>query len=165
MDEQISRLIQRPATPGHIGEFVAAAVFDIALHPSAVHKGTDGAFRSGPLKGRSVNIKLYGKQEGILDIREDAVPDYYLVLTGPRSSQGSSRGTSRPLTIEAAYLFEGPLLAARILSRGSKLGAAASVPQAEWAAAEVWPTSTNRLISLTYAQSSTLALFADRSGA
>ena len=85
LDARIAQLIGRPASPGHVGEFIAAAVFDIDLFESATQKAADGVFRRGALQGRTVNIKIYGKQEGILDIRPDALPDFYLVLTGPRS--------------------------------------------------------------------------------
>jgi hypothetical protein len=36
-------------TSGHLGEWIAAQVFDIALEASAVAVGIDGRFRSGPL--------------------------------------------------------------------------------------------------------------------
>ena len=37
--DQIARLIGRPASFGHIGEFVAATIFDIQLLESASQKG------------------------------------------------------------------------------------------------------------------------------
>lgn len=49
IDADISSLIARPALPGHIGEFIAAAVFDIQLEGSATRAGYDGVFRSGSL--------------------------------------------------------------------------------------------------------------------
>lgn len=108
LDEAIARLVGRPASPGHIGEFIAAAIFGIQLFESATNKGSDGVFTTGPLQGRTVNVKLYGKREGTLDIRVDAIPDYYLVLTGPKSGPSTSRGTTRPMVIQFAYLFSGP---------------------------------------------------------
>ena len=59
VDGEIAATISRPAHPGHIGEFVVAAIFDIRLLESATHKGADGHFTHGPLAGRSVNIKKY----------------------------------------------------------------------------------------------------------
>ena len=38
-DNDISALIGRPAKESHIGEFIAARIFGIALHESATHKG------------------------------------------------------------------------------------------------------------------------------
>ena len=96
IDAELARLIQRPMTSGHLGEWIAAQVFDIELEASAVAAGIDGRFRSGPLHGRTVNVKWYLKREGLLDTTEAAALDYYLVLTGPSSAAVSSRGTTRP---------------------------------------------------------------------
>ncbi len=98
--EQITTLIDRPAEIGHVGEFIAAEVFDIALEESATNKGFDGRFRSGTLAGKTVDVKWYAKKEGLVDLRLEFLPDYYLVLTGPtappslrgaRAALGSSR--------------------------------------------------------------------------
>jgi hypothetical protein len=75
LDARISTIIGRPAQLGHIGEYLAAAIFDLALHESATHRGSDGHFRSGPLAGRSVNVKWYPKLEGVLDINQVHSPD------------------------------------------------------------------------------------------
>jgi hypothetical protein len=105
IDAELARLIQRPMTSGHLGEWIAAQIFDIKLEASAVAAGIDGRFRSGLLQGRTVNIKWYLKREGLLDTTESAVLDYYLVLTGPPSVAVSSRGTTRPWCIEALFLL------------------------------------------------------------
>lgn len=47
---------------------------------------------SSKLTGSTVNIKWYGKLDYMLDIHPEAVPDYFLVLTGPKSQPQSSRG-------------------------------------------------------------------------
>jgi hypothetical protein len=44
-------------TSGHLGEWIAVQVLDIELEVSAVSAGIDGHFRSGPLQGRTVNVK------------------------------------------------------------------------------------------------------------
>lgn len=62
IDDAIADIIQRPALSQHIGEFIAAAVFDIELERSAVHPGHDGRFVAGPFAGRTVNVKLYGQR-------------------------------------------------------------------------------------------------------
>ena len=94
IDDAIAALIDRPAHSSHLGEFVAAEIFDIKLAESAVQKGSDGHFTSGPLAGQSVNVKKYSLDNGILDIRSDpnAVPNYYLVLTGPTTLRQCRRG-------------------------------------------------------------------------
>jgi hypothetical protein len=86
IDAEPVRLIQRPMTSGHLGEWIAAQVFDIELEASAVAAGIDGRFRSSPLQGRTLNIKWYLKREGLLDTMESDTLDYYLVLTGPPSA-------------------------------------------------------------------------------
>ena len=106
VDEEISRIIDRPAIPSHIGEFIASRIFNIKLEASATAEGIDGVFVEGPLKRKTVNIKLYGKQEGILDITLKNLADYYLVLTGPKSPPATSRGESRPIVVSHAYLFD-----------------------------------------------------------
>ena len=70
VDGEIAQIIDRPAERGHIGEFIASKIFDITLYRSAAHKGSDGKFASGDLRDKTVNIKFYGKREGVL-----AVPD------------------------------------------------------------------------------------------
>ena len=57
----MTRIIDRPALIGHVGEFIASLIFDIKLEKSAPHPGSDGRFQSGPLRGKSVNIKMYAK--------------------------------------------------------------------------------------------------------
>ena len=87
---EIAELIERPAQIGHIGEFIAAHVFGISLMDSASNKALDGHFDSGGLQGSSVNIKWYAKNDGLLAITPDSLPDYYLVLTGARTGAESS---------------------------------------------------------------------------
>lgn len=135
IDAEIAAVVGRPALAGHIGEFIAAAVFDIELHPSATHTGSDGVFRSGPLAGRTVNVKLYGYQEGILDVKAADPPAHYLVLTGEIRTAGSSRSGRRPLTIRHVYLFDH----AALIAVGVRPGTAASVRKSLWEAAEIWP--------------------------
>jgi hypothetical protein len=110
IDTAISGIILRPATIGHIGEYIAAKVFDIRLRPSATHKASDGYFVTGQFAGKSVDVKFYGKQESLLDVSEGQRPDYFLVFTGPEAAAASSRGSTRPLLIEHVYLFHGEAL-------------------------------------------------------
>lgn len=68
VSEEIARMIGRPALSSHIGEYVASKIFGISLEDSATARGIDRRFNEGPLKGQSVNVKLYGYKENILDI-------------------------------------------------------------------------------------------------
>ena len=60
-DSGITALIGRPSQIGHLGEWIAARVFDIELHASAATAASDGVFRSGAPAGRTVNVKWYGR--------------------------------------------------------------------------------------------------------
>ncbi len=82
VDGKIGALIGRPATPGNIGEFIAAKIFGVNLMSSGSHPGYDGVFERGPLARNTVNVKTYSRQELVLDISPHP-SDYYLVLTGP----------------------------------------------------------------------------------
>jgi hypothetical protein len=132
IDERIARLTDRPMTAGHLGEYIAAKIFDIQLEDSASAPGIDGRIRSGPLAGRTVNVKWYLKQEGVWDVSLSNAPDYYLVFTGPRSATMSSKGGTRPWRIDAVYLFDSKHLLADLTSRGVKIGVAKGVRNALW---------------------------------
>lgn len=139
IDKDISSLICRPALIGHVGEFIAAKIFNIKLEESSTQKGIDGRFQDEPLKGRSVNVKWYPKQEGLLDITPDFLPDYYLVLAGPRSPAESSRGKTRPWLIKNVYLFETNSLIKSLKKHGVKIGVATSLRQYFWDQSEIYP--------------------------
>tara|TARA_B100000315_G_scaffold252108_1_gene288183 strand:+ start:520 stop:1101 length:582 start_codon:yes stop_codon:yes gene_type:complete len=156
----ITRIIGRPAQIGHIGEYIASKIFDIELESSAVNPGSDGTFRSRPLKGKSVNIKFYGKLENLLDIRTEYLPDYYLVLTGPKATAMTSKGATRPWVIDSVFLFEAGSLVERLNGRGVKLGTATSVIGDEWQKARIYLPNENSPLKLTERQVQMLRLFA-----
>lgn len=158
VDGRIGRLINRPMTAGHAGEWIASRIFGIELEPSAVAKAIDGRFRSGPLTGKSVNVKWYLKREGILDMTDAAELDYYLVLTGPKATATDVR-TTRAWRIDAVYLFDSKRLLAEQHTRGAKVGVASGVRVAQWLAAEIYPAATNPALPLTEDQRHQLALF------
>jgi hypothetical protein len=160
IDEKIANLVGRPAQIGHVGEYIASAIFDITLERSAVAKAIDGHFATGPLVGRSVNVKWYAKLENALDLTPTHLPDEYLVLTGPRSAALSSRDTHRPWLIQFVFLFDAHQLVEQLSARGSKLGVASSVPHQYWDAAEIYPVQRNDRLMLSNEQRAMLALFA-----
>jgi hypothetical protein len=160
IDAEIAAIIGRPAEKDHIGEYVAAHIFDIALNASASTRAYDGRFGSGLLAGRSVDIKYYGKQEGILDISTRELPDFYLVLTGEPGPAASSKGKTRPWTIQRVYLFESSRLCEDLRDRGLQIGIATSVRSALWDAAEIFPWQTNKGLLVTDEQRRLLDLFA-----
>jgi hypothetical protein len=157
IDAAIAGVIGRPGLAGHIGEYIASAVFDVELEVLATAAGIDGRFRSGALAGRSVNVKLYGKREGLLDIAATH-PDFFLVLTGPKAAPASSRDTLRPLVIDEVFLFDAPILIAALTSNGVRVGTASSVRSALWDEAHIWPGSSARY-ALSPEQDAMLAAF------
>jgi len=160
IDREISKIIGRPALVGHMGEYIASKIFQIKLEDSATAKGIDGVFIKGSLKGKTVNIKLYGKREGILDIALDNLADYYLVLTGPKSAATTSRKSSRPIVISNVYLSKMTELISKLRKRGVKIGIATSVAKYYWAEAEIYPHKINDKLELTREQVRLLELFA-----
>jgi hypothetical protein len=159
IDEKIARITGRPVASGHLGEWVASQIFDIRLEESASAPGIDGRFRAGPLQGRTVNVKWYMKHQGLLDSSESAVLDYYLVLAGPPSPAGSSRGTTRPWCIESVYLFDARQLRSEQEARGVKRGVASSVTRQQWLAAQIYPIAHNRVLPVASSQAALLQLF------
>jgi hypothetical protein len=105
IDARIGAILNRPASVGNIGERIAAKVFDIELTAAANNAAFDGHFTTGSLTGRTVNVKAYGRQEGMLDVIKSPTLDYYLVLTGPKGALTCSKGMLRPFCIESVYLF------------------------------------------------------------
>ena len=157
--KRISAVIGRPSTIGHAGEFIASKVFDLALEDSASTKAIDGHFKSGPLQGKSVNVKWYGKQESLLDITQGSLPDYYLVMTGPRTQSASSRGAIRPWLVEHVYLFDAPELVRDLQGSGVKIGVATSIRTPYWDSAEIYPRKSNRRYFISESQMDLLAMF------
>ncbi len=162
ISKEITTIIGRPAQIGHLGEFIASKIFDIALESSAVNKGFDARFRSGLLAGRTVDVKWYAKREGLLDLSPNSLPDYYLALTGPAGPAATSRGEDRPWLIETVYLFEARPLVDALRRRGVKIGVATSVAQEYWDKAELYPKSSGGPLRLTAEQREALALFGAR---
>jgi hypothetical protein len=159
IEADLARITGRPASTGHLGEWIASLIFDIQLEVSASAKGIDGRFRSGPLRGRTVNVKCYMKHQGLLDTTDHDALEYYLILAGPAVPAGSSRGTTASWCIDSVYVFDAQRLKTEQLGRGVKLGIASSVTKAQWLRAEVYPRSTCTLLPVTPDQETALRLF------
>ncbi len=156
---RISEITQRPANIGHTGEYIASKIFDIELEESASAKGIDGHFKSGSLAGKSVNIKWYSKLEYMLDITPESLPDYYLVMTGPKGQAVSSRGGIRPWLINYVFLFNAAELETELNARGVKIGVASSVRKHEWQAAEIYPNKRSMVYRLSDEQMAKILAF------
>jgi hypothetical protein len=159
LDADIGSILGRPMTSGHAGEWIGSRVFDIELEASATAAAIDGRFRTGPLAGRTVNVKWYLLREGALDMTESDVLDYYLVVTGPPATAATARQRLRPWVITNVYLFDARALAEDLRGRGRRIGTASSVRNEHWAAAEVYPRNGDRVLQLTQQQRDALARF------
>jgi hypothetical protein len=156
-DLAIAQLIGRPCERGNLGEFVASKIFAIRLMPSGSHPGHDGVFQEGPLAGKTVNVKTYGRHESVLDISVHPC-DYSLVMTGP---PGQSR--MLPWVIDSVFLLTNEQLLGRLRARGVKIGTATSVRKADWEAARIFPPHRTSPIQLSDRQLAWLALFSPAS--
>jgi hypothetical protein len=158
IDARIAAIIGRPMTAGHLGEWIAARIFDIALEPSATATAIDGQFTSGVLRNRTVNVKWYLKREGLLDVTASDALDYYLVMTGPAAPATHSRGGVRPWCLTSVYLFDARQLLHELRTRGVKIGVASSVRASQWAAAEIYPRQRNQTLIIRPEQAQMLRL-------
>lgn len=160
LDAQLAAIIGRPPSLGHLGEWIAQQVLGIKLAASATNRAWDGHLTEPDhLAGRTVNVKFYGKREGLLDLIDDDGPDFYLVLTGPTGPAATSRGQVRPAVVDAVYLFDADELIHVLRQTGSRIGVASSVRKHLWDAAEVYPRQNNPSWRLTATQRGQLALF------
>ena len=162
IEVRIGQLVDRPVHTGGMGEWIAARIFDIELEPVANAAGYDGWFTSEPLRGKSVNVKTYTRDERILDMKSSAPCDYYLVLAGPRAAATSARGTLRPFCIAAVYLLDSRALRAALDERGVKINEATSVRAVHWDEAEIYPRSNNPVLAVSELQRRQLEMFTYR---
>jgi hypothetical protein len=162
IDLEMAELLGRPATAGNLGEFIAAAIFDIELAATGVNPGHDGVFRSGPLAGKTVNVKLYSEDAGLLDVGPYA-SDYYLVLTGPKPTAGPGP-RSLPRRIDAVYLFDMEALRQGLTARRVGIGIATSVRRDLWQSAQIFPLNPAARFALTRHHVELLRLFAPEAG-
>jgi hypothetical protein len=152
---QIAAIIHRPMLTGHLGKWIAEQIFEIDMERTAT-LAIDGRFVSGPLRGRTVDVKWRSRRKGLLAVSASETVDYYLVLTGPPAQPGSSRDITLPLCIESVYLFDSN----RLRAAGVKPSNASSVPPREWELAEIYPHTRNSLLEIRPEQAELLRLFA-----
>ncbi|SDE07460.1 hypothetical protein [Glycomyces harbinensis] len=162
IDARIADIVGRPVASGHLSDWIAAAIFDIELEPGA-NKAVDGRFRSGPLAGRTVNVKHYTRNQGLLDMTDAEELDYYLVMTGPRGAAAGSAGAHRHWSIDHVYLFDAQELYADLLDHMRRIGVATSLRVEQWRQAEIHPRAVKPLLRLSAEQTAALDQF--RTGA
>jgi hypothetical protein len=159
IDLEIAAITRRPVVAGHLGEWIASRIFDIELEQSATARAIDGRFRSGPLAGETVNVKWYGRLEGLLDMTTDESLDHYLVLAGPRGAAITSYGSTRPLVIKSVFVIESRPLLEDLAARGRKVGTAASVRREWWDRSQIYPEARHPKLTIDARQRAMLALF------
>ena len=157
IEARITDIVGRPLVHGHLSDWIGAQIFDIELAPAA-HRAVDGWFRSGPLAGRTVNIKHYTRGDGLLDLTDSDELEYYLVMTGPRGA--AHPRAHRPWGIDHVYLFDAFDLAQKLRAEMRRIGVATSVRAEHWHAAEIHPRAAVQGFRLTPAQTAALAGFA-----
>jgi hypothetical protein len=159
IDGEITRIINRPAVAGHLGEWLASELFDIDLEPPGSAEAFDGRFASGPLATGTVNIEWISRRDEQLDPDSSRAIDFHLVFTGTRALALTTKGLVRPVRINACYLFDARELEARQAARGATSCAAAGLRAEEWNAAEIFPDRNNPLLTIGPEAHGLLALF------
>ncbi len=151
---EAAEILEKPLLIGNVGDYIASEVFDIELHKDKKKKACDGYFRSGLLKGKSVNIKFYGRRGRLLDINQEALPDYYLVMMGEPTKLSRC-----PWNIESVHLFRAEEIEEELKAR-VKLGTATSVRQRYWEKAIIYPHNNSEAYKISVEQFEMLELFA-----
>ena len=94
-----------------------------------------------------------------MKINEGTLPQFFLVLTGPKAAAGRTAGKPQPWCIEEVYLFNAASLVNDLKTRGVKLGVAASIRSVLWNAARIYPEHPKSPWNLTELQKESLRLF------
>ncbi len=123
------------------GEWISEQTLGVKLHDSAIHPASDGHFTQPPFAGRTVQVKTYLTRTNVLDMNKPGQPqpDYYLAITGPKSSSGTSRGCTHPFVLREVFLFETAPLVQRLEGRVKNIGTSTSVRKQEWEDARIYP--------------------------
>jgi hypothetical protein len=157
IDQKIATIIGHPAQVQSVGEYIAAVIFGIALSAETMtHKSSDGRFARGPLTGQTVDVQWRTKHDGILHLKTDPLPDYYLVFVGSKEALHS---LSIPWVIESVHLFHSGELLNALRERGVQLGTGTSITGPLWERAEIYPLQRNNRLILTNDERMMLALF------
>ncbi len=160
IDSKIATLIGRSTQVQSVGEYIASVIFGIALAAgeTATHKSSDGRFTHGPLTGQTVDIQWRTKHDGILHLKTDPLPDYYLVFVGSKEAT-SLHNLSIPWVIESVHLFHSGELLTALRERGVQLGTGTSVTGPLWERAELYPTQRNNQLMLSGEERAMLTYF------
>ena len=155
IDDKIATIIGRTAQTNNIGEYIASIIFRITLDETGKRRGYDGRFNAGSLAGHTVDVQWHPKQNGQINIKLDAIPDYYLILTGPEATSS----IASPWIIESIFLFQANELLNALRERGVQLGNGTSVTGPLWERAEIYPVPRNNRLIVEDEERKLLVLF------
>ncbi len=159
IDYKIAAIIGRATQVQSVGEYIASVIFDITLIEETMsHKSSDGRFSRGLLAGQSVDVQWRTKHDGILHLKTDPLPDYYLVFVGFKEAV-AVHSLSIPWVIESVHLFHAGELLNALRERGVQLGTGTSITGPLWERAEIYPSQRNNRLLLTNEERAMLALF------
>ncbi len=156
IDSKISHLIGRSAQINHVGEYIAASIFKIAIEEEGKHRSYDGRFTQGPLAGNTVDVQWRSRHDGQINIGLDTYPDHYLILTGPEPSPSN---LENPWIIESVFLFNAQELLNALKERKVQIGSGTSVTGPLWERAEIYPIPRNTRLTLSDEERKLLFLF------
>lgn len=156
IDGKVASLIGRSAQASNVGEYIAAQIFSIAMEEGGRPQGYDGRFTRGSLAGQSVDVQWHPRRDGLLNIKIEALPDYYLVLTGP---ERFTPNFVNPWLIEKIYLFHAAELLNALRERGVQIGSGTSVTGPLWERSEIYPVPRNQRLLLSEEERQLLVLF------
>jgi hypothetical protein len=157
IDSKIAGIIGRTAQINNVGEYIASVVFNIKMEVSEHNRKFDGRFTNGPLSGSTVDVHWKIRYDGLLNIKPEAVPDYYLIFTGPTTSAPDRAGT--PWLIERCFLFRAHNLLIALQERGVQIGTGTSITGPLWERAEIYPIPRNNGLVISDEQRRMLFLF------
>ena len=158
IDSKIAHITGHSTQVQSVGEYIASVIFGIAMEISAEHKERDGRFTHGPLMGHTVDVQWRTRHDGILHVKTDPPPDYYLVFVGSKEAT-AIQSLSIPWVIESVHLFHAGELLLALRERGVQIGTGTSITGPLWEHAEIYPAQNNTRLRLTGEERELLALF------
>jgi len=157
----MTAIIGQPAQRGYVGNYIAAVIFGLTLHPPGSESRIgDGYFTAGLLAGQSVEVRWHSREGYRLDVDLAALPDYYLVFNGPPVSTSEVQRSHQQWAIGRVRLFQTSALLDMLPQPTHKAKVSVSAGKAQWDNAELYPTPHNTLLALTDVQRAQLNLFA-----
>ncbi len=159
VESNVANLLERPMTLGAVGDYIAAEIFGITLVQSTSHTEFAGIFSDPELAGKTVDIQWYPRREGNIHVHTEPVPDYYLILAGPKPEASTAHSLTSPWLIHSVHLFKSQDLLIALRERGVQIGTRTSVITQLWERAEIYPEAHNHELHLTEEQCQFLKLF------